>query len=166
MVLKIHGKGAFLNTFKPRARGYKVGKYGATICIDKSDSETVAKLNAGFQQAAVEKWGGNPPPNYKIPLKDGDAASANRNFRGHYYLEAHSKSQPIIVDRKKQQINSGQEFPNGCECNFVITLSAYEVDGNVGITCYLSAVQYIQNGTWVNTNNVADLFDVLGDEDN
>lgn len=163
--LKITGKGAFVHFFNSCTTGFNAGKFGGTVCIDKTDSETIATLEAGFQQAIREKWGSNPPPDVKIPLKDGDATMANKNFHGYYYLEAHSKDKPCVVDRKKQPISSGKEFSDGCECNFILTLKAYDVDGNVGVTCYLNGVQFVKNGTWSGRTSVADLFDVLDGED-
>lgn len=41
-----------------------------------------------------------------------------------------------------------------------LSFSAYEVGSNVGVTCYLAAVQFVENDPWKKPISVTDFFDV------
>ena len=80
-------------------------KYSVTLLIPKSDSATIADINASIQAAYEDgvnkKWGGaRPTP--KVLIHDGDGLrpsglSYGEECKGHWVITASSKNKPQVV---------------------------------------------------------------------
>ncbi len=77
-------------------------KYSASLIIPKSDTKTIAAINAAVDAAIKDgaaKFGGKIPPKgaLKLPLRDGDAERDDEAYKGAYFVNANSTTAPQIV---------------------------------------------------------------------
>lgn len=131
----------------------KSKKYSTSLLIPKGDQITLNRLNAAIQYAiAVGQkkglWGDKLPSNFKLPLRDGDAESAEKGeeYMGHWFLNASSTRMPRLVDLGRNDILDPSELYSGCYARVCLNLFPFSAKGNRGIGCGLEAVQKICDG--------------------
>ncbi len=84
----------------------------------------------------------------KTPLRDGDLERPDDEaYKGSYFINANSGTQPGIVDADRQPILDRSEMYSGVKGRASINLYAYNVNGNRGIACGLNNLQKISDGT-------------------
>lgn len=147
-------------------------KYSCSILIPKSDKETIAKIQSAIKQALEDgkhsKFGGKVPSNLKTPLRDGDEERGDDPvYKGHYFINASSKSKPIIVDRRKEPITDENDVYSGCYARVSINFYAFNTSGNRGVACGLGNIQKLGDGEVLGggRSSVNDDFDDLEDEE-
>lgn len=124
-------------------------KYSVSIIIPKSDTETVNKLNAAFQEAANSNaafFGGAVPKGLKGGLRDGDAEKDDPAYANSYFINANSANKPGVVDADMNAIIDPNEFYSGCYGRASVTFYPYNASGNKGIACGLNNVQKQEDG--------------------
>lgn len=130
-------------------------KYSVTLLIPKTDTATLNAIYADIERAKMEGsqkvFGGNVPPQCKIPIYDGDGyrpsgEAFGEECRGHMVLTASAKQQPVIVGLDMQNIINPADVYSGCYIRASINFFAYNSNGNKGIGCGLNAVQKIEDG--------------------
>lgn len=128
-------------------------KYSTSILIPKNDQQTIERLNIAIQHAVAlgQKkglWGATLPPNFKFPLRDGDAECSEKGeeYAGHWFLNASSTRRPQIVDINRNDIWEESDVYSGCYARVCINLFPFSHKGNRGIGCGLEAVQKICDG--------------------
>lgn len=163
--IKIQARLANPHLFTPETQGFNKGKFGATIVLQKNDAETCEKINAAIDAEIKNKWGDNPPEKLKRPLKDGKPWVVGDDLQDVCHLEAYGKRKPEVFDRNVQPMQQDREFADGCRCNVILSFGAYDVDGNVGVTCYLAAVQFVKSDSWKKKFSITDFFDVIDGDD-
>lgn len=136
--------------------GVAEAKYGACVVIPKTDTATVAKVQAAIKaatQAGISsKWGGKMPPekNFKNPLRDGDdERSDDPVFAGCYFINASSKQKPGVVDQALHPILDREEVYAGCYCRYSLNFFPFATgkNGNAGgVACGLNSVQKLAEG--------------------
>lgn len=149
-------------------------KYSVSLLIPKTDTETIAKIEAAIEAAIVvgkaKKWGGKKPPNLKLPLRDGDEERPeDENYVGHYFINATSKNRPGIVDAAANAIIEREEFYSGCFGRAAVNFYPFDVK-NKGIACGLNNLQKIKDGEPLSGGSRAeddfnDDFAIGGDDD-
>ena len=126
-------------------------RYSTTVLIPKSDTATiqaiVCAIDAALEQGAA-KFGGRIPSKatLKLPLRDGDIEREDEAYKGHYFLNANSKSAPQIVDLNIKKITDRSEVYSGCYARVSLNFFAYNVDGNRGVAVGLGNIQKIRDG--------------------
>lgn len=146
-------------------------KYSVSVLIPKDDTETVNKINAAIDAAIEEgtaKFGGKKPSRdlIKIPLRDGDTERDDEAYKGHYFLNANSKTAPQIVDRSVQPILDRAEVYSGCYARVSLNFYAFNSNGNKGIACGLGNIQKVRDGEPLGgRSTAADDFVTLEDDD-
>jgi hypothetical protein len=147
---------SYLNVVTPRvAPGSTDAKYSVALLIPKTDTETLKNIRAAIQ-AAIESdregknllKGVNTPKN---PLHDGDGEKPNggaygEEAKGHYVLNATSKTKPGLVDINRDLLLEETEWYSGIYGRANINFYAYNASGNKGIACGLNHVQKIRDG--------------------
>lgn len=166
---------SFLNVFQPRAAAEgQDPKYSCCILIPKSDKKTVAAIKAACEAARVNSasiFGGKVPDKLKLPIHDGDGEMPNGGeygpeCKGHYVMNASSKSKPGIVDRNVQPILDSTELYSGCYGRVDVNFYAYNVNGNRGIACGLNNIQKVKDGEPLGGRARAeDVFGAVEDEE-
>lgn len=125
-------------------------KYNVSIMIPKTDTATVDKIKAAVDAACADfksKNNGKLPKNYKLPLRDGDEEREDdENYAGHYFVNASSLKQPLILDKDKEEILDKDEFYSGCYGRAVINFYAFDKAGNKGVAAGLNSVMKLKDG--------------------
>ena len=125
-------------------------KYNAAILIPKKDKKTVAKVKAAIDAASVigkEKFGKQwIPAKLKECLHDGDVDKPeDENYAGHYYVNAKSTAQPIMVDRKGNRIIDQSEMYSGVYAFVSLNFFPY-CNVSVGVGAGLNNIMKYKDG--------------------
>ena len=142
---------SYFHGWEPTSVNGGPARYSTAILIPKSDTQTVqaiiGAINAALEQG-IAKFGGKMPnrATLKLPLRDGDVESEDEAYKGHYFLNAHSKSAPQIVDQNIKKITDRSEVYSGCYARVSLNFFAYNVDGNRGVAVGLGNIQKIRDG--------------------
>lgn len=141
---------SYLHVFEPQAaEGSDNKKYSASLIIPKSDTKTIAKIQAAIDLAIEEgkaKLGPKIPKNLKTPLRDGDKDKDDEVYEGCMFVNANSNNKPGIVDENLDKIMSQDEIYSGCYGRAAINFYAYNVNGSKGIACGLNNLQKLEDG--------------------
>lgn len=130
-------------------------KYQANLLIPK-DSKQVADINRVIKEVAMEKWGAKADSilktlqgnNMKYCFLDGDDRSDSDGFAGNFFLNAKSKSRPLVIDRNKSPLTAADGRPyGGCYVNANVEIYAqdHKTYGK-GIRCQLRGIQFYRDG--------------------
>jgi len=142
---------SYLHVWEPQAiDGGTEKKYSVSLLINKSDTKTLAAINAAINAAKETgkgKWGGKVPPKLKLPLRDGDEERPDDpTYAGCYFLNATAKTKPGVVDKDVRPILDQEELYSGCFGRASITFFAFDTNGNRGIACGLNNIQKLEDG--------------------
>lgn len=155
------GRLSYPNLFTPRqANEQAAPKYSATLLIPKTDTTTVARVQAAIDAAVqdgvdrrVFKTAIDPAQSKYPPLRDGDKPNDSGEprgpeFAGHWFISAKAGTQrkPFVVDQQLQPIIDENDIYAGCYVNMAIQFYAYENSGNKGISAALVGVQFAKDG--------------------
>ena len=133
-------------------------KYGLTVLVPKTDTETKKAIDAAIEAATVLgtsiKWQGKRPQKVNIPIHDGDGVKPSDGMpfgdecKGHWVFTASSNVAypPEVVDANLQAIISPAEVYSGCYGRVHINFFPYAYGGKKGIGCALNAVQKLEDG--------------------
>ncbi len=138
--------------YVPEGAANEAGKYAATILIPKTETETVAALNAAIEaakrNAVSATWKGKEPKNLDICLRDGDEKEGDTpEFDGCWYINAKSKTRPNIVDRNLTPITDEEEIYSGVWAIVSIGFYGYDQNGARGIAAGLNNVMKFKDDT-------------------
>jgi hypothetical protein len=141
---------SYAHVFQPQA-AVEGGtpKYSVSIIIPKSDTETVAKFQKAFEDAANTNaafFGGAVPKGLKGGLRDGDAEKDDPAYANSYFVNANSANKPGVVDADMNAIIDPSEFYSGCYGRASVTLYPYNASGSKGIAVGLNNVQKTEDG--------------------
>lgn len=125
-------------------------KYSGCLLITKTDTVTIAKINAAVDAAKksgiASKWGGKVPPNLKLPLRDGDLEKPDdENYKGMYFVNASANQQPGVLDRQKNEILDKTQIYSGCFIVASINFYPFNKRSN-GIACGLNNIMKAKDG--------------------
>lgn len=140
------GRFSYANVWKPFKGDDGTEKYNTAFLIKKTDKATLKKFNKAVEQAVAanpDKLKGKK--NLKLPLNDGDERETKDGkkdpaYKGCYYINASSDTQPGIVDSAGDQITDARKFYSGCIGYISVNLFAFSNKGNAGIGCGLNNV--------------------------
>jgi len=144
---------AFLTTVRPET-DFKKGTYGADLIIqDEETLEAVKEYIQEVMESALEDtWEGKMSKTLYVPLKKGNEESEVE--AGHYVLKTTTRKQPKLLIRDEEtgvahEITEDEvdDIYSGMIGEAIIQLSAYNYNGQKGITCYLNAVCKTGDGT-------------------
>ena len=149
---------SYLNILEPRAASDGApAKFGVSLIIPKTDTVTIAKVEAGMHAAyddGINVLKGNSkvaPPFEKlnhIALRDGDLERPNDPaYRNAYFINATCSVKPRIVDVYKRDITDPAEIYSGIIGRASVDFYAYNKNGNKGIGCGLNSLQKLRDGT-------------------
>ena len=143
---------SYVNVWEPKANNDGKLKYSVSLIIPKSDTKTIAKINAAVQAAYEEgqsklKGNGKSVPALSIlktPLRDGDLERPDDEaYANSFFLNANSSNQPGIVDANRDPIIERSEVYSGVYGRASINFYAFNTNGNKGIACGLNNLQKI-----------------------
>lgn len=128
------------------------GKYGSMLIIPKTDIATVKQINDAVEaarQAGAAK-GIRNAKNFPSPLRDGDGQKPRGGdygpeCKGCWVMNASSKRQPKVVDRRVQPIIDPDEIYSGMWAIVDINFACFSMSSNSGISCYLNNIQKVRD---------------------
>lgn len=147
---------SFVNVFSPRAmQEGQTPKYSVTLLIPKTDTATMAKINAAIEAAKTNYMAKHPgtkmPAKPKTTIYDGDGERPSGDAfgpecKGCYVMTVSSLNKPVIVDADKMPITDPQELYSGCYGKAVINFYYYDTAGNKGISAGLNGIMKTMDG--------------------
>lgn len=142
---------SYANVFEPKSINGGAEKYSVSLIIPKSDTKTVAAINAAVHVAIEEgkgKFGGKVPNKaaLKLPLRDGDIERDDEAYKDAYFVNANSNTAPQIVDKQVNPILDRSEVYSGIYARVSVNFYAFNSNGNKGVACGLGNVQKIRDG--------------------
>ena len=142
---------SYANIWEPASVNGGTPKYSVSLIIPKSDTKTIAAINAAVDAAIKQgaaKFGGKIPNKaaLKLPLRDGDTEREDEAYKDSYFVNANSTTAPQIVDRSVQPILDRAEVYSGCYARVSINFYAFNTNGNKGVACGLGNIQKIRDG--------------------
>jgi hypothetical protein len=146
-------------------------KYSVSVLIPKTDKATLDAISKAVDTAiedGVAKFGGKKPNKaaLKMPVRDGDLEREDEAYKGHYFINANSKTAPQIVDKTVKPILDREEVYSGCYGRVSLNFYAFNSNGNKGVACGLGNIQKIKDGESLgNRSTAAEDFTTLEDDD-
>ena len=138
---------SYLNVFKPKAfasGGDEV--YSVVLLIPKSDKKTISKIRQAISEATQDGisrlWNGKKPGSFWDPLQDGDEEKADEHpeYAGMYFVNAKSKTKPILLDEYKDEVVDETELYSGCWGRAIIAFFPFN-NKMKGVGVALNALQ-------------------------
>ena len=159
----IPGRLSYPALFQPRqvAQDSDKKNYQATILIPKTDTNTVAIIQAAIQAAVDQGVAGgkfkqpiDPNQTKYPPLRDGDTMNSNgeprgAEFAGHWFLssKAPENRKPFVVDANVQPVIQESDVYAGCYVNAALQFFPYShATGGKGISVSLQGIQKARDG--------------------
>ena len=146
---------SYANVWDPKSINGGDPKYSVSLIIPKSDTKTIAKIEAAIQAAYEEgesklKGSSKTVPALsvlKTPLRDGDRERPDDEaYKNSYFINANSASKPGIVDADRNPILDRSEVYSGVYGRAYVNFYAFNSNGNKGIACGLNNLQKISDG--------------------
>jgi len=143
---------SYANVWEPKSINGGTEKYSVSLIIPKSDTKTIAAINAAVDAAIEEgrgKFGGKIPNKaaLKLPLRDGDIDRPDDEaYATCYFINANSNTAPEIVDKDINPIMNRSEVYSGVYARVSVNFYAFNSNGNRGIACGLGNIQKIRDG--------------------
>lgn len=135
---------SFPSVFQKATFNGQEGKYEATFLIDKSDTETKAKLDEVIASALAEAK--IKVPSDKMCLKDGD----NIDYDGYenvWSFKGSSAKRPTVINRDKTPITEEDGILYaGCYVNAVVDIWVQKNDYGKRVNGNLYAIQFVKDG--------------------
>lgn len=143
---------SYANVHEAKSINGGTPKFSVSLIIPKSDTKTIAAINAAVDAAIEEgrgKFGGKIPNKaaLKLPLRDGDVDRAgDEAYANSFFVNANSTSAPEIVDKSLNPIMSRSEVYSGVYARVSINFYSFNTNGNRGVACGLGNIQKIRDG--------------------
>lgn len=142
---------SYANVWEAKSINGGTPKFSVSLIIPKSDTKTIAAINAAVDAAIEEgkgKFGGKIPNKaaLKLPLRDGDTERDDEAYQDSYFVNANSTTAPQIVDRSVQPILERSEVYSGVYARVSLNFYAFNSNGNRGIACGLGNIQKVKDG--------------------
>lgn len=144
---------SYANVWEPKSINGGTPKYSISLIIPKSDTKTIAKIEAAIEakedEAKLNSNGKSVPALSVIrtPLRDGDMECLDDPaYANAYFVNANATSAPGIVDVERNPILTRSEVYSGVYGHVSISFYAFNSSGNKGIACVLNNLQKICDG--------------------
>ena len=146
---------SYANVWEAKSINGGTPKFSVSLIIPKSDTKTIAKIQAAIEAAYHEgeaKLKGNgktvpPLAALKTPLRDGDTERPDDPaYADAYFINANSATAPGVVDADRQEILTRSEVYSGVYGRASVNFYAFNSNGNKGIACGLNNLQKIRDG--------------------
>lgn len=171
VITGVNSRLSYFHGWEPVSINGGAEKYSVSVLIPKDDTETIHAINAAIDAAIEEglaKFGGKRPnkATIKLPLRDGDVERDDEAYKGHYFINANSKTAPQIVDKSVKPILDRSEVYSGCYGRVSLSFYAFNSNGNRGVACGLGNIQKIKDGEPLGGKpSASDDFTTLVDDD-
>lgn len=143
---------SYCNLNEPRKpqNGQGEAKYGVTLLIPKTDTNTLndlmAAFNAAIELGVTSKWGGVRPPRIDLIIHDGDGERANGTpfgdeCKGKWVLTANSTKRPQVVGMDNINVElDPRDVYSGMWGRVTVRFFPFNTAGKRGVGCGLGNV--------------------------
>lgn len=128
-----------LNDPKP----YKGKVYYRTDCLMDEDHPQLGALRAAIKKVKTDTWGSDKsewPKAAKPLIQNGDEREDQKEYAGKKYITPSTQTPVPVVGPSGKEFNA-QMVKGGMFANVAIRISAWEYDGDEGVSIYLQGVQ-------------------------
>ena len=151
VITGVNTRWSYANVWQAKSINGGAPKYSISLIIPKSDTVTVEKIKAAYEEGESKlKGNGKFVPALdaiKTPLRDGDKERpGDEAYKGCWFINANSATAPGIVDADRQPILDTSEVYSGVYGRASINFYAFNSNGNKGIACGLNNLQKIRDG--------------------
>lgn len=122
---------------------YKGKIYYKTDVLLEKDHPQLKELRQALKQVKIDTWGEDEtewPEKGNPFILNGDEREDQAGYIGRRYITASTQTPVPVVDPKGKTFNP-QMVKGGMFANVAIRISAWEFDGDVGVSIYLQGVQ-------------------------
>ena len=160
---------SYANVWEPKSINGGTPKYSVSLIIPKSDTKTIAKIQAAIEAAYKEgeaklKGNGKSVPALsvlKTPLRDGDAERPDDEaMAGSLFINTSSKLKPGVLkfaaNGEKVPVTSEDDIYSGCYGYVSVNFFAYNRNGNKGISAGLNNVLVTERGDYLGGRSSAE----------
>ncbi len=174
VITGVNTRWSYANIWEAKSINGGTPKFSVSLIIPKSDTKTIAKVQAAIKVAYEEgqsklKGNGKSVPalkTLKTPLRDGDIERPDDEaYQEAYFINANSSTQPGVVDASLNEIITRSEIYSGVYGRASINFYAFNSNGNKGIACGLNNLQKIKDGEPLGGKANAET-DFASDDDN
>lgn len=160
-----------------KAEEFKAGdgkpRFSANLLVTPG-SAADKQINAAIKKVAAEAWKEKAEKMLKAYAgqknqycyRDGDLSNYD-GYDGLWFLAAHSKVRPTVIDRNREPLDAASGRPYaGCYVNAIVEIYVQEGE-NPGIRAGLSGIQFVRDGEAFGGGRPAsaDEFDDLSGDD-
>ena len=134
-------------------------KYSASLIVPKN-SDTVKRVKQVVQELMAKpetkQLMGKTKPKYEL-LRDGDEKE-DPAYEGAYFINAKSNEDhpPKVMDRDRVEVADPNEVYAGCYVQAIISIYAYNKNGNSGVGASLLGIRKIKDGEPLTGSVVSD----------
>jgi|TARA_B100001964_G_C14226798_1_gene598044 hypothetical protein len=122
------------------------GSYSVTMCFSKEEVDAV-EIEKKIMEAASNDPKVSKAKDWHNPLKDGDETGKDWSM-GCWVLKAKTKFEVKAVDAAGASKNVDEIIWDNSTCRAHVVFRPYVAGGNMGVTCSLRDIQYIEgNGS-------------------
>ncbi len=121
---------------------YKGKIYYSTDILLEADHAQLKALKKAINGVAVKSWGEDKTewPEMKPFIVDGNTREDQKGYTDRFYIKAATQTPVPVIDLKGKAFNP-QSVKGGMFANVAIRISAWEFDGDEGMSIYLQGVQ-------------------------
>lgn len=122
---------------------YKGKIYYRTDCLMDEDHPQLGAVRAAIKKVKVTTWGEDKsewPQAAKPLIQNGDEREDQKGYAGKKYITASTQTPVPVVNPSGKEFNP-QMVKGGMFANVAIRISAWEFDGDEGVSIYLQGVQ-------------------------
>lgn len=123
---------------------YKGKIYFKTDCLLDLDHAQLGELRNAIKEVRTEAFGDDksewPKGAAKVFLQNGDEREDQKGYKGKKFITASTQNPVPVVDMKGKAFNA-QAVKGGMTANVAIRISAWEFEGDEGMSIYLQGVQ-------------------------
>jgi len=132
-----------------------IPRFKAEILISKSDTETLAQIDAGIAEASAagkeERWKDAKTEHITLPMRDGDkpripGEKPNPICAGCMVISASNYKKPKVFDIRMQPIDDPKEIYNGIYICASLRFVPYIYEGVPGVRCILGPLMKVCDG--------------------
>ncbi len=158
---------SYPSVFEPKIfAGQKDAKYQVTMCFDKATDLSPLKKVVG--RVKTDRWGPDQAkwPKMRHPLfRDGDKEKADvAGYTNTIFVVTKSKSRPGLIDHRRQEILSPNDFYAGCYARAEVMAYAYDNEFGKGVGFSLFNLQKLREGEKLSgKKDASDVFDEVED---
>lgn len=127
--------------------------YSAAFLL-AADDEQVDFINNVIDQVALAKWEHKAKPILaqlrgagKVCLQNGDLKAEREGYAGNWFINARSKTKPLVLDQNRVVLAEGNGRPyGGCYVDAVLEIWAQDNQWGKRVNASLKGVQFRRNG--------------------